>query len=44
MLDDLGSPVRFGDEVYGYDEFGNNLHEHMSSQPFGFTGYSIETQ
>jgi len=39
MLDDLGSPVRFGKEAYDYDEFGNMLGEAASSQPFGFTGY-----
>ena len=39
FLDDLGSPVRFGNEVFGYDEFGGALHQSSSTQPFGFTGY-----
>ena len=39
LLDDLGSPVRFGEEIFAYDEFGNNMHEDTSSQTFGFTGY-----
>ena len=42
VLDELGSPVRFGDEPYVFDEFGNGLNEHTSSQPFGFTGYQID--
>lgn len=43
LLDDLGSPVRFGYEVMGYDEFGNNLHQHTSSQPFSYTGYQYDS-
>jgi len=40
MLDSQGSPIRFGQELYNYDEFGNNLYDTPSEmQPFGFTGY-----
>jgi len=39
MLDEMGSPVRFGNEAYGYDEFGNMRQAASSTQPFGFTGY-----
>ena len=42
LLDDLGSPMRFGNEVYAFDEFGNNLHENTLTQPFGFTGYQVD--
>ena len=42
-LDEMGSPVRFGDEVYGYDEFGNAHHTTPSTQPFGFTGYQHDS-
>ena len=31
-----------GNEAYSYDEFGNNLYEHTSIQPFGFTGYCYD--
>jgi len=40
LLDELGSPLRFGDEAYAFDEFGQALHDASAvSQPFGFTGY-----
>ena len=42
LLDDLGSPVRFGQYAYGYDEFGNTLYGD-AGQPFGFTGYQPDT-
>ena len=41
LLDELGSPMRFGDETYGYDEFGNTLYGD-AGQPFGFTGYQSD--
>ena len=44
--DELGSPIRLMDEsgtlreVYGYDEFGQNLYQNQENvQPFGYTGY-----
>lgn len=44
--DDLGSPLRIFNintkeqEVYGYDEFGNDLYNNQRGiQPFGHTGY-----
>jgi len=40
LLDDLGSPVRFAQDAYDYDEFGNPQHGIPgTTQPFGFTGY-----
>ena len=41
LLDDLGSPMRFGDELYVFDEFGNGLNANPSA--FGFTGYSWDS-
>ena len=37
LLDELGSPIRFRDEVLSYDEFG--ISQTATAQPFGFTGY-----
>ena len=41
LLDDLGSPLRFGQlKMYAYDEFGNAQGSTLGGvQPFGFTGY-----
>ena len=52
--DDLGSPMRLTDEdgrseeVYGFDEFGNNIRTAKdifkdSLQSFGFTGYQMDS-
>jgi len=48
--DDLGSPIRLRDadgrdrQMYGYDEFGNDLYNKKSIvQPFGYTGYQKDT-
>jgi len=44
MLDSQGSPIRFGQEIYDYDEFGNSLYGmQRDSQPFGFTGYQYDS-
>ena len=40
LIDELGSPIRFGDEAYSYDEFG--FAENNSTQPFSFTGYQTD--
>ena len=46
LQDDLGSPIRLLGEdgmerdVYGYDEFGNDLyHTSTANKPFTYTGY-----
>lgn len=48
--DDLGSPIRLLrrnqelGEVYGYDEFGNDLYGNQRElQPFGYTGYQKDS-
>lgn len=44
LLDDLGSPIRVGQETYAYDEFGNTLYDlSQAEQPFGFTGYQHDS-
>lgn len=47
--DELGSPLRYVDgagdiiDSYGYDEFGGDLYGNQgTSQPFGFTGYTMD--
>ena len=40
LIDDLGSPIRFGDEAYSYDEFG--FSPTSATQPFSFTGYQTD--
>jgi len=45
LLDDIGSPIRFGSETYSYDEFGNALHAPtQAGQPFGFAGYQRDAE
>jgi len=41
LLDELGTPIRFNNEIYSYDEFG--LSTNSSTQPFSFTGYQHDT-
>jgi len=44
MLDELGSPVRFGDELFVYDEFGTALHDTQNTNSvFSFTGYQFDS-
>ena len=51
LQDDLGSPMQLLDEngeireSYGFDEFGQPLYDgaEQQLQPFGFTGYQMET-
>ncbi len=50
LLDELGSPIRLldansaGQEVHGYDEFGNDLYNSdAATQPFTYTGYQQDT-
>ena len=42
LLDSAGSPVRIGEDVLAYDEFGNSLTELTNGQLFGFTGYQYD--
>jgi len=51
LQDELGSPIRLMDkngalkEVYGYDEFGQDLYKREGShlQPLGYTGYQKDS-
>jgi len=42
MVDDLGSPIRFGEDALAYDEFGVPLTP-VASAVFGFTGYANDS-
>jgi RHS repeat-associated protein/prepilin-type processing-associated H-X9-DG protein len=43
LLDEMGSPIRVGEEVYGYSEFGTpTVGVARKEQPFGFTGYRYD--
>jgi len=47
LQDHLGSPIRLlgenQDDVLDFDEFGVPMMEPVGNQPFGFTGYQMET-